>query len=349
MTWSSFIAGWLCALCSVCSVAAEPGVTFSDGSTWHGEVRLVPGGELRFHDGTNFRTLLPTQVREIRLQPTSERLVRAFAMPEPGKAIRVETGDPCPLRELAVIIGLTSGESLRGHLYATAVLVALDDEDKKVFLPAKQQGPQGTTLAELVYPQRVVFANDTEGTRDPTRLQIQTLITIDAVGLVTRDTLAALDAVRDGVREDSMWRSDALLGSTPYVAVQSGLQIAVGWDSDDADLHQRLTKGIEDIRDFYEEKNIIAVRAIPGTSQVDSVVRLVRRGASTDGPRKPWHVEIWRWIVDDGDPTRLLFSARGTLLRGLYGSEAELPHVQTDGHLWPQQQDGTTLHIGGTP
>lgn len=345
-----FLGGWLLALSSTGIIAAEPGVTFSDGSTISGEVRLVPGGELRFHDGTNFRTLTPQQVGEIRLHPTSERLVRAFAMPEPGKAIRVETGDPYPLRELSVIIGLTSGESLRGHLYATAVLVALEEEDRKVFIPAKQQGAAGTSLAALVYPQRIVFAPGAESPRDPTRLKIETSQPIDALGLVTRDTLAALDAVR----EDGFWRSDALLGSAPYVAVQSGMHITVGWDGDDADLHRRLAKGIEDIRDYYEDKQLIAVRAIPGTSQVDSVMRLVRRGPSTDGSsaegqRKPWHVEIWRWVVDDMDPTHLLLSARGTLFRGLYASEGELPQVQAVGHLWPQHREGTTLRIGSTP
>ncbi len=116
MKWTTFLCGCWLAITSSVSVAAEPGVTFSDGSTIRGDVRLVPGGELRFHDGTNFRTLAPAQVREIRVQPTSERLVRAFAMPEPGKAIRVESGEPYPWRELAVIIGLASGESLQGDL-----------------------------------------------------------------------------------------------------------------------------------------------------------------------------------------------------------------------------------------
>lgn len=342
------MAVWL-SLLTFSAYAVEPGVTFSDGSAIQGEVRMVPGAELRFHDGSNFRTLEVQQIREIRLQPTSERLVRAFAMPEPGKAIRVESGDPYPLRELAVIIGLTNGESLRGHLYATAVLVALEDEDKKVFLPAKQQGNPGTTLASLVYPQRVVFAHDAayekEGTRDPARIQIHTERTIMAVGLVTRDTLAPLDTVREG----SLWRSEALLGSPPYVAIQSSNDVIVGWEGDDAALHQHLAKGLEDIRDYYDEKQLIAVRAIPGTSQVDSLMCLVRRGPGTDGPRKPWHVEVWRWVIDDGDPSHLLFCARGTLLRGLYGTDAELPQVHVETKLWPQHLVESTLHIGGTP
>lgn len=323
----------------------EPGVTFSDGSVILGEVRMVPGAELRFHDGANFRTLEAKQIQEIRLQPTSERLVRAFAMPEPGKAIRVESGDPYPLRELAVIIGLTNGESLRGHLYATAVLVALDDEDRKVFLPAKQQGAPGTTLASLLYPQRVVLAHNAEATRDPARIRIAGAAKIEAIGMVTRDTLAPLDVVREG----DLWRSEALFGSSPYVAIQTVDAVHVGWDGDEPDLHQRLTKGLAEIRDYYDEKQLIAVRAIPGTSQVDSLMRLVRRGPGTDGPRKPWHVEVWRWVVDDSDPSHLLFSARGALLRGLYGTEAELPQVQVDGHLWPQHQDENILNIGGMP
>ena len=329
------------------AAAVEPGVWLSDGTVISGDVRLVPGGELRFHDGSNFRTLAVNQVAEIRLQPTSERLVRAFTMPEAGKAIRVESGEPYPLRELAVIIGLTSGETLHGHLYATAVLVALDDEDRKVFLPAKQQGAPGTSLAALVYPQRVVFTADADATQpDPTRMRFTTASPIDAIGLVTRDTLASLQAVP----VDGLWRSDPWLGSTPYVAVQTGLAISVGWEGDTPELRQRLDKALPDIRDFYDEKQVIAVRAIPGTgsgtAQVDSLVRLVRRGPGTDGPRKPWHVEIWRWTVDDSDPQHLLFCARGTLLRGLYGSEAELPQVSGDGRWWEQHRDGNLVTIG---
>ncbi len=327
-------------------VAADPGVWLSDGSVISGEVRLVPGAELRFHDGSNFRTLAVNQVAEIRLQPTSERLVRAFTMPEAGKAIRVESGEPYPLRELAVIIGLTSGETLRGHLYATAVLVALADEDQKVFLPAKQQGAPGMSLAALVYPVRVVFTADANATQpDPTQLRFPSSIPIDAVGLVTRDTLASLQAVQ----KDGLWRSDAWLGAIPYVAVQTGLAISVGWEGDTPELHQRLDKALPDIRDFFDDKHIIAVRAIPGTSQIDSLVRLARRGPSTDGPRKPWHVEIWRWIADDSDPEHVLFCARGTLLRGLYGSEAELPQVTGESRWWAQHRDGGLITLGSIP
>ena len=328
--------------------AAEPGVTMSDGTLVTGEVRLVPGGQLRFHDGTNLRDLDPAQVLELRLVPTTEQLIRAFAMPEPGKAMRVESGEPYPMREFAVVVSLRDGVRLRGHLYATAVLVAGPDEDRRVVLPAKHQGQPGQRLDQLVYPSRVVFSADVaDHPADPRHVALASG-TADEVALVTRDNLAPVSARKAG----NAWTIEPLLGVAPYVAVIRGPAIAVGWQGDEPALRARIAAALPDIRDYYEDKRLIAVRPVGADADsplVDALMLLVRRGPGTDGPRNPWHVEVWRWRCDADDRTRLLLSARGALARGLYRTDAELPTVTADPAWWPQRVAQDTLTVGLDP
>ena len=323
------------------------GVLYSDGTSVHGAVRMTPGAQLRFHDGTTLRDLDPQTVREIRLVPTAEQLLRAFAMPEPGKTLRVETGEPYPQREFTALLGMRDGNELRGHLYATALLIAGEEEDVKVVLPAKQQGKPGQRLDQLVYPQRVIFT-----TVAPTQSSAPRVVRLvngsaDEIGLVTRDSLAPLLVAKLAPKR---WSCESLLGSALYVAVVRGPQIMVGWSGDDPAIRARISQALPDIRDYYDEKHLIAVREnalpAPAAPQVDALMLLIRRGAGTDGPRNPWHVEVWRWTCDPHDPSRFLLSARGVLARGLFHKDAELPQVTADPAWWPQQVDLDTLLVG---
>lgn len=318
--------------------AAEPGIDLSDGSRLSGPVRLPPGAELRFHDGRALRVLDPALVREIRLVPGNEQMVRAFAMPEPGKAIRVETGDPYPLRELTAEVSFTNGDEHQGHLYATKILVEGEEEDHGVFIPAKQQGKPGMRLDELVYPRRIVFSSaPPERAAGPTRLRLVNG-TADEIGLASADSLAPLTATA----VDGVWTIDPLLGSQAYVAVRRGVAVAVGWPGTDAALQAQIAAGVPEIRDYYEDKRLLAVRRLDDSSRVDSLMLLVRTGAGTDGPHKPWHVEVWRWRLDPDDANRLLLSARVCLARGREG----VPIVAIDATLWPQRVDGSELIVG---
>ncbi len=337
-------------LWSVLAVAADTGVVYSDGSRVDGEVRVAPGGQLRFHDGTTLRDLDPQAVRELRLVPTAEQLLRAFSMPEAGKTLRVETGEPYPQREFTAVIGLRDGSELHGHLYATALLVAGPDEDIKVVLPAKQQGKPGQRLDQLIYPSRVVFtAAAPLHDAGPRRVRLASG-TADDLGLVTRDSLAPLIATIDPA---GGWTCEPLLGSALYAAVTRGPAIAVGWEGDEPALHQQIVKVLPDIRDYYEDKRLIAVRPVGGavtggSPQIDSLMLLIRRGGGTNGPQNPWHVEVWRWTCDAADPSRCLLSSRGVLARGLFHVDAELPQVTADLAWWPQQTELDTLVIGTT-
>src|SRR5208283_1859805 len=106
--------------------AAEPRpgtVTMSNGETFTGMVSPIAGATLQFHDGTNLRILDFARLRELRLIPDKEEMVKHFRMPEPGKAFKEELGQPYPLRTLKAQVMLTDGETLHGHLYFTALVV----------------------------------------------------------------------------------------------------------------------------------------------------------------------------------------------------------------------------------
>lgn len=332
---------WSCVLC-----AADPGVDFSDGTHVEGAVRLAPGAELRFHDGRALRVLDPATVSDIRLRPSSESLVRAFAMPEPGKAIRIETGAPYPLRELAVTVTFTDGSHRPGHLYLTKVLVAGDDEDQAVLIPAKQQGKPGQRLDQLVYPQRIVFAASTTPADGPTRLRLP--ITASEVGVASEADLAPLTATRHG----DTWAIDPLLGSRAYIAARTAAGVRVGWPTDTsaehAQVEAQVTGAIPAIRDYFEDKRLLAVHRRDEPDQVDSLMLLVRTGAGTDGAHRPWHVEIWRWRLDPDDPKHLLLAARVCLLRGR-DAEDGVPAVQVDPGWWSSRMVGDELRVGEQP
>lgn len=323
------------------------GVRYSDGTSVAGAVRLSPGAQLRFHDGTTLRDLDPHLIREIRLVPTAEQVLKNFALPEPGKALRVETGEPYPQREFTALLELRDGSELRGHLYATALLIAGDEEDIAVVLPAKQQGKPGQRLDQLVYPQRVLFTTEVSTKNSGPRLVQLATGTADEIGLVTHDSLAPL-VVTPSVF--GVWGCEPLHSSAVYVAVVRGPHIAVGWSGDDPALRARISQAVPDIRDYYEEKRVIAVREnpvlAPRPPQVDSLMLLIRRGPGTDGPRNPWHVEVWRWTCDSQDPTRFLLSARAVLARGLFHKEAELPQVTAEPAWWQQRLEVDRLLVG---
>jgi hypothetical protein len=337
-----------------CWLAAAEGrsgsVQFSDGSTWEGVIAMASGARLALHDGTRMRELDPATVRELRFFSEHETMERAFAMPEPGKPIRVETGEPYALRQLRAQVQLTTGEVIAGHLYATAMSVTVhaadgaDPERRKLVLPAKQRGQPGQGFERLVFVQRIVFAAGAADTLPAATLAVTIAGGADELGAVAREGLVPL-----GVKASaSAFIVDSPLGSPVLWAARRGEHIAASWPGDDAALRERITALLPELNDFFEERKAIAAWQPAGTPDAYALMRLIRRGATTDGPKHPWHLEVWRWRLDaDG---RGLVAARAALLRGLIAPGATMPavHVQP-GWDGTSARDGTILLEGWAP
>ncbi len=305
-------------LCAVLD-AADGTVTFSDGTAWTGTIALASGAKLTLHDGKAVRTLDPAQVAELVFAPRAESMERAFSMPEPGKPIRVETGEPYPLRQLAVRVRLGDGTSLAGNLYATALTVLVGEEKRKLPLPSKQRGKPGQRLDQLVYVQQVRFGDVAEA--GAKRLRVHAAAN-DELGAAALDGLVPL-RIADGTVDDPL--------ASPVVwAMRVGAQAAVGWGGDDVALRPRIQAAADQLDDFFDRKEVVAARQ--AGDDVLSLMRLARERHTTDGPSRPWHVEVWRWRLDG---ERSLIAGRVCLLRGTDGKPPELVLRATWANLAP--------------
>jgi len=320
MRFASLVAGcWLLAAgCWTLVAAADGTVTFSDGTEWTGTVALAGGAKLQVHDGTAVRTLDPAQVAGLVFAPRAESMERAFSMPEPGKPIRVETGEAYPLRQFAVRIRLVDGTAVAGNLYATALTVLVGEEKRKLPLLSKQRGKAGQRLDELVYVREVRFQAAGESARS---LRVQAPAH-DGVGAAAVDGLVPL-RVQDGTVDDP-------LGSPVVWALRVGGRAAVGWDGDDAVLRTRIQTAADALDDFFDVKQVVAVRQVG--DDVLTLMRLARERKTTDGPNRPWHVEVWRWRLDG---ERSLIAGRVCLLRGADGKPPAVETRPTWANLQP--------------
>jgi hypothetical protein len=338
--------------CAVLAAAdPRPGtIQLSDGTSWDGEIALIPGGALLLHDGTNAKTIDVGRVRTMRLRVAKEHLERNFRMPEAGKAFREETGEPYPVRELSTQIELLDGSTISGHLGTTALTIDVaapgakpDDppERHKVILPAKLQGKPGEGFATLVFPALIRFSDQPAAAAAATRLQ---LLGGDAeeLAVLTRDGLAALAAQRTG---PGAFTIEPAFGAGMFLAARSGNRVRVGWPAGgDAALRERLALALKDASDFFDERQILGAWRVEGASEAFTVVRLVRRGAVVDSPAKPWGVEIWRWHLED-DGGKVMLAGRGKLFRGEYRDEQGEPAVTLSTSLWNPVEKSGTLQV----
>jgi hypothetical protein len=337
-------------LLTVVASSAEPRpgtVQLSNGEVISGAIALVSGGELKFHDGKTLFTLDFATLRELRLLPEKEELVRHFRMPEPGRAFREEIGKPYPLRTLKAQAVLGSGVELRGHLYVTALVVetAAPASDpagdggsrRKIILPAKQQGEEGTALVELVYPIRIAFADVAAGSNPASgRMTVRISGGADELGAAARDGLAALTTTKAA---DGSFQVDSPLGTALILAARRGANVVVSWPgptqvaAGEDDLTRRMATAVTEAKDYFDDRRLVGVWRPEGGDEVFTLVLLVRRAPGTNGPRQPWHVDVWRWRLDP-DGARMLLAGRVTLLRGLAGKVEEPPAVARSMALW---------------
>jgi hypothetical protein len=340
--------------------AAEPRpgmIQLSDGTSWSGDIALIPGGALLLHDGTNVKTIEVARVRAVRMQAAKEHLERNFRMPEAGKAFREETGEPYPVRELSTQIELIDGSTISGHLGTTAMTIDVaaaatdanananakaDDPPQrhKVLLPAKLQGKPGEGFNVLVFPALIRFTDQPAAAGAATRVQLLGG-DADELAVLTRDGLAVLLAERTAA---GAFTVEPAFGAGMFLALRSGNRIRVGWPSAaEPALHERLAQALTDASDFFDGRQILGVWHREGASEAFTVVRLVRRGAVVDSPAKPWGVEIWRWHLEDGG-SRVMLAGRGKLFRGMAADEQGEPVVTLSTSLWnPVEKAGTLM------
>ncbi len=314
---------------------------FSDGHELHGAVELAE--PLKLATGEATHVIAQDQVAQIELTPTSETMDQGWRFAQPGQPLKVPVGKPHPVRHLEAVVTTTDGARARGHLVATVLWVSTgDDQRERVIIPAKQEGLEGQTLADLVYPQRVVVRPATAGAQHAT-LVLATAATPAALeaAVLTIPALERVALVGGGPR----WGLGVPAVAPTVLACRRADGWHVSWPADAAPADRaQAAAAVDAAQDFLDQRRLLGAWA-PGQAQLFALVLAVRRGPTTmPGPDNPWRLEVWRWARDQD---RLLWAGRNYLARGLYANAEELPRVVLEGAWWSQAINGSELVLAG--
>ncbi len=349
--WNWFLAcAWGSAVClpAVLGGSREGEVLFSDGSALTGAISLAPGGELKIQAQNQLRVLPFEQVREIRLVSEHEELAQKWRFVEAGQAAKQREGKPYPLRNLQAVILLADGSSSTGHLHTTALQVETGDKTQKIILYSKQRGREGETLAALVYPARITFADAPPASSGTIRLKISLAeaATPSEVAVLVRGSLDRFHSMKPAAPGE--FEMPNTLGQEFFLAAKCGAQIAVGWPRDPAaNLAALVNKSLPLAEDFFDQRQLLGVWEEAPQAQVYSLVLLIRQGKTTlaETRSQPWRLAVFRWKRQDD---RLLLAGQNYLFRGILAKNEKPPVIALSESLWKiRRQDGA--RVAGPP
>jgi hypothetical protein len=303
-------------------------IQFSDGTVWQGRLFFAPEARLQVQAAGRLVALTPADIREIRFTAISEQMEQSWRFVEAGQVRKERWGDPYPVRQLQASIWLAGGACLTGHLYTVPLYVERDGGTEKVVLSAKQRGQPGESLTNLVYPARLVWPAARASGEGVARIRLPADLAGPGREVKAMVLASLLKVPVQGMGDGLEYGVGARPGDELVVAVRDGLRVAVGWPAGGADLAPRIEAALADVRDFFDQRRVIAVTDLRPDQAVYALMLLWREGATTlDGPsNRPWHVEVWRWKMEP-DSGRLMLAARGSLFEGL-GRVGERPEVR---------------------
>jgi hypothetical protein len=333
-------------LCGLMAWAQERAGTieFSDGTTLAGNLSLTPGSQLKLQAGPEVRVFGFDRVREMRFAPEKEATERAWRFPEAGQTAKEYFGDPYPVRYLKATVTLADGEELSGHLYTTVIYVASEGGAQKVILPAKQQGKEGETFRELIYPARICFGDSATATAGAVKLKLRGLGAAPEVVAITRGGLVRLEAKPLAAGECEL---PSPLGQAVFLAAKSGRKITVGWPKTaDHKTFALASAALTNSEDFFDDRRILGAVEDATNSEIYSLVLAMRRGktALAEIRSRPWRLEIYRWKL--GDDGRVMLAGRNYFFRGIGAKGEAPPAVELSENLWQIRQEGKVWTTG---
>ena len=306
-------------------------VEWSDGRTWEGRIELSDGSLLRLHDGTSVREWTPADVAGITLAPVTQRLERAWRFIEAGKTAKEFTGDPYPTAELGAAVVLRSGDAVRGHLLTTVFYLTATGRTEKLVIKFKLRGNPGQTATNLVYPAAITL----EPVATPSVAGRH--VTVRLVGAPPATELALVSRARMAVARVRREGGDAfaveLDGGDVVAAVRTGNRITASWRGTvNAASRVRLEQGLRDLRDFFDDRQLLAASQDPADPTTCHTLLLLARAGRTTfdaAASLPWRVEVWKWRLGE-DKADITAASRAVLLRGIRAPHAPLPEVVVD-------------------
>jgi hypothetical protein len=316
------------------AVARADRVEWSDGRNWEGTVELGQQAKLRFHDGQRVREWDKAEIAAMRWRPVTQRMERAWQFIEAGQTAKRFTGGEYPTEELDATVTLVSGERITGHLLTTVLYLTAAGQTDKLVIKHKLSGKEGEPFAAIVFPTEVVFeqAGMTPATSGPLEVALAGAgkgIGLAAVGR-TGMSAGRIKALGGGRFQVSVDGGDVIWG------VQTANRIAVGWRGTAPDAARvRIEQGLRDLRDFFDDRRLVAVTVDPNDPTTAwSLLLLTRAGRTTlsGSATQPWRLEVWKWRLGEAADD-LTAASRVVLFRGIRSQQSPLPDVRLDAVL----------------
>jgi hypothetical protein len=307
-------------------------VEWSDGRTWEGTVELAPQARLRLHDGERVREWDKAAVARMNWRPATQRMERAWQFIEAGKTAKQFTGQEYPTEELEATVTLISGERISGHLLTTVLYLTKAEQTDKLVIPHKLRGREGERFESIIFPMEINFdaIGAAPARHGPVEVEIADAHAGALLAAVNRTDMSAgrVTPLGRGRFQVSISGADVIL------AIQTGNQITVGWRGAAAPeaARRRVEQGLRDLRDFFDDRRLMALSADPhDPSTAWSLLLLTRSSPTTlDGKATlPWRLEVWKWRLGEAADD-LTAAARVVLFRGIRSRQTPLPEVRMD-------------------
>ena len=309
-------------------------VEWSDGHKLAGAISLTPGKDLHIFSGGSQVTMALDQVKEIQFKPEKEQMWEGFYFPNAGQATQVKTGEVYPIRYLQTQITLGTGQVVAGHLFTTVFYLENDDGVQKVVVMAKQSGPNGSKLSDLIYPTAIRFDG---GAASTASAQIY-LTQAGFVPLLPPVILTRPDLTQQPVQPTDGKPIWTVVTDDPgriIFSVEAVDGIHVAWPDAalDSDRQQAVETGLKVMQDFYDTRTALGSFADADAGDIYSLV-IMKRFAKAVDPNGtpipsdivPWSLVMLRWKYDPDQKKAILLN-RVMLSIGRQQGNSGLPTV----------------------
>jgi hypothetical protein len=327
---------WL-TLATLAKADGRPGeIEWSDGHKQTGAISLTAGKDLRIFADDKQVSVTLDQVKQIRFLVEKEQMWEGFYFPNAGQATQVKTGDVYPIRYLKAELTLGNGQVVAGHLETTVFYVE-DDEGhaQKVVVLAKQSGPDGQKLADLLYPTTIRFdAGAASTTSAVIDLTSANFTGAQPPVFLTEPDLTLLAAQQTAGKP--IWTVPLDDPAKLIFSVEAADGIHVAWPATDIDplMVAAVATGLHDMRDFYDTRTALGSFPGPDATDIYSLVIMKRLAKSLDGgggafTQTPWSLVVLRWKYDP-DTMKALLLNRAILAIGRSDNKTPEPKVFPD-------------------
>ena len=355
----------------------EAAVYYSNGTVKQGKLYLTTGRDFKLNipkGGSIYTSDMitgePVQygkvrrfglppVKKVEFYPQKEELIRKWRFIGKTKyneetaeadwtpAPKEYYGEPYPVRYLAAIFTLNSGERVGGHLYSTILYLDTGERVEKIRLSHKSQGKQGQSLDDLVYVTHIKMLDD--------GLKFEQFITVKPEGFelkpddeffaLTVDSLTPVPARFNA--DKSAVIVESTYGERFYLAVKRDGKYLVGFPGKGDEKKVALAEShLDKLRDFYNERKLQGVVLSLDGKELLTLVNLRRRFSPTNfgeiggewdkevgGIVEPWRLSIWRWKYDSIN-NELMLTGRGTFDRKVLQPDDPSPQSEISEILW---------------